>query len=76
MRGTEHYHAARMRDNQLEYFRGFAPGGALSTTDSAEKAYTFATREVATQFRREQNDANVYNEFQDGYWFIVRRMEA
>lgn len=76
MRGTEHYHAARMRNNRLEYFRGFAPGGALTVTEESERAYTFATKEVATQFRREQNEKNFRDEYADGYWFIVRRMEA
>lgn len=76
MRGTEHYHAARMRNGRLEYFRGFAPGGELATTEESEKAYIFATKEVAAAFKREQNEKNFRDEYEDGYWFLVRRTET
>jgi len=76
MRGTEHYHAARMRNNRLEYFRGFAAGGALAITEEPEKAYTFGSRDVALQFKREQNEKNFRDEYEDGYWFTVRITEG
>ena len=73
---VEHYHAARMRNGRLEYFRGFAPGCALAVTEESEKAYTFGSKDVALQFKREQNEKNFRDEYEDGYWFLVRRVET